>query len=862
MNADAIPIALKECPQWVLWKFEESKDGRPTKVLYTHQRYHASSTDARTWLPFDRALATYEHEAAAEGFFDGIGFVVTRDDAFVGVDLDHCIRDGKVLPWAREIVTELDCYTEVTPSGEGLRIFTLGTLPPGRRKKILNETTHEAVEVYEWGRFLTVTGEVARARGVEERTEALAAMHARFFGRQDDPQPAINPQRRPIHLADVELLAKMRGASNGDAVWSLWQGDIAGYGSRSEADLALCSHLAFWTGGSPARVDQLFRQSSLMRDKWDERRGELTYGQKTIQRVLGGMTDFYDPENATDRSPRIRLKPRPGEPTPVEDAPFETTDLGNAQRLIARYGHALRYCFPWNKWLSWDGARWRVDDTGAVMRCAKNTTRAIYQEAAEARDAEQAKALAKHAVRTQADGRLRAMIELAQSEPEIPVVPEHLDADPWLLCVQNGVIDLRTGHLMEHDRELLITKVAPVSYDPYATCPTWERFLDQIMGGNEALVTFLQRAIGYSLTGNVGERCLFILHGSGRNGKSTLLEAIRALLGDYAMKTPTDTLLAKNDNGIPNDVARLKGARFVAASESDQGRRMAESLVKSMTGGDTLSARFMRGEWFDFQPEFKLWLGTNHKPVIKGTDKGIWDRIRLIPFEVRIPEAEEDKGLAGKLRNELAGILAWAVRGCVDWQREGLGMPDKVRKATAGYRAEMDILEAFMGERCVLHKDARASAKSLYAAYRQWCEANGEKDKDIITQRTFGTSLREKNFVSKHMETGDWWLGIGVRSDQAEPLDTSETEDLPFTEPSPSPAEPSAEPSPSQPEPSEPLFGFARERNISMDLTGKSVQKVQGSGEGSAEVCRGCGMTLRFGGLGDGLCGPCHEEAA
>ncbi len=233
-------------------------------------------------------------------------------------------------------------------------------------------------------------------------------------------------------------------------------------------------------------------------------------------------------------------------------------------------------------------------------------------------------------------------------------------------------------------------------------------------------------------------------------------------MGDYALRTPTDTLLARRDAGIPNNIAALKGARFVSASEADEGRRLAEATIKDLTGGDTISARFMRGEWFDFLPEFKLWLGTNHKPVIRGTDRAIWDRIRLIPFAVRIPDEEQDKHLRTKLLAEAPGILAWAVEGCLAWQRDGLGEPREVRDATAGYRAEMDVLAGFLEDRCVVKEAARVSAKDLYASYVGWCDETGEKP---MTQKAMGQRLGERGFDSARVgkDRARYWLGLGLR---------------------------------------------------------------------------------------------------
>jgi P4 family phage/plasmid primase-like protien len=458
---------------------------------------------------------------------------------------------------------------------------------------------------------------------------------------------------------------------------------------------------------------------------------------------------------------------------PTAAAPPEArpcTDLGNSERLLDRYGRDLLYCdaLPAG-WLTWTDGCWRSDGTREVYERAKATVRSIYTEADAAPRASERKELAQWAVRSEAAGKIEALVSLARSA--IAVEASTFDADSWLLNVQNGVIDLRTGLLLPHRRDLRLTKQALVAYDAHATCPRFEQFLREVFAGDAALASFLQRAIGYSLTGDTRERVLFVLHGRGRNGKDTLLEIITALLGDYALRTPADTLLThdKDRARVPDDVAALRGARFVPASETDEGRALSEARVKELTGNQTLSARHLYGRYFQFQPEFKLWLATNHKPTIRGTDDGIWDRLRLLPFDVRfyLPWEERppdglaaDMDLKATLRAELPGILAWAVRGCLAWQREGLGMPEAIQKANTAYRADMDVLAPFLTECCVLSPFAYVSVSALYRAYATWAEASGERP---LGKRTFGNRLIEHGCGQCRGTGGEHrWLGIGL----------------------------------------------------------------------------------------------------
>lgn len=407
--------------------------------------------------------------------------------------------------------------------------------------------------------------------------------------------------------------------------------------------------------------------------------------------------------------------------------------------------------------------RWAEDKTEEVRRRANDTIRSIYAEASQRADRSERQQMADHARRSENVGRLNAMVELARSLEGIPIAHDSLDGDPWLLNVTNGLVDLRTGELRPHDPRVLTSKLAPIDFDPAAECPTWLSFLDKVMGGNQEMVNFLQRAVGYSLTGVISEQCLFFLHGRGSNGKSTFVETVSTLLGEYWTKTPTETLMSKTHPGISNDVARLVGARLVTAQETEQGRKLAESLIKDLTGGDTVAARFLHQEFFQFKPQFKLWMYGNHKPVIAGTDEGIWRRIRLVPFTVTIPDEEKDRNLPAKLLEELPGILNWAIAGCLAWQSEGLGIPLEVAEATTTYRSEMDPLSDFISEYVVEGPQMTVKASVLYNAYKTWCSASGET---YVSLREFGDKMRGRGYEAKKSGgKGTFWQRIGLKDE-------------------------------------------------------------------------------------------------
>ena len=456
---------------------------------------------------------------------------------------------------------------------------------------------------------------------------------------------------------------------------------------------------------------------------------------------------------------------------PVNDS-HPLTDYGNAERLVDANGQDLRYLFAWHKWLAWDGRRWEVDADGEVMRRAKTTVRALYQEATEAAQgasaepddilrkqyADIATTMLKWARKSESNRLLEAMIALARSEPTIAIAPAALDADHFLFNCFSGTIDLRTGELSPPTRDSMITKLAPTEYDPTAQCPQWLAFLDRIMAGNQALIDFLKRSIGYSLTGVTTEHALFVLYGTGRNGKSTFLNTFLALMGDYAHQTPPDILMVRHWDTHPTERVLLHGIRYAPAIETQEGRQMDEVMTKELTGGDMVVARRMREDFWQFFPTHHIWLATNHKPTIRGTDLGIWSRIRLIPFSVTIPLDEQDRSLADKLKLEWPGILDWAVQGCLEWQAQGLMEPPEVWQATSEYRDDMDVLGVFIADRCNVEEGARSTSKELYDSYQAWSKATGEK---TITKRDFGARLLERGFrPGKGTKGIRLWRGI------------------------------------------------------------------------------------------------------
>lgn len=444
-----------------------------------------------------------------------------------------------------------------------------------------------------------------------------------------------------------------------------------------------------------------------------------------------------------------------GEPDEVR-----LSDVGNSHRLLAAHGADLHFVPQWGEWLVWDGRRWQRDTKGVVTEKAKQVVAGMFQEVAHpppSLSADERKALSKWALASESAQRIGAMIQLARSVPGIPVEPHELDANPYLLNVGNGTVDLRTGEKRAHDREDLMTKMAGTTYRPTARAERFKRFLESILP-DAAVRRFLQRFFGYCLTGAVSEQVLVVAYGGGSNGKSTLARAIQEVMGEYAMEADTDLLLARRDTH-PTGVADLLGARFVVAQEVDEGRRLNEAQVKQLTGGDRIKARRMRQDFFEFDPTHKLMLATNHRPDVRGTDYAIWRRLKLVPFEVTITGDQQDRSLPDVLRNEAPGILQWMIAGCVDWHHAGLTDPHAVRIATDDYRAAMDVLGAFIAERCVTGPTTKVASKALYADYLDWCHRTGEQP---MSQRRLGQSLGDRGYQQQRTMSERQWHGIGL----------------------------------------------------------------------------------------------------
>lgn len=755
---ESIPQELKNLPNWICWKaVPQPRPDDPEHIgkipINPRTGGKAQSNNSDTWTDFDTALKASEQ-------FTGIGFMF-GNSPFFGVDIDGIEPDiREFLDGGNGIVSEfihaLRSYAELSPSGKGIHIICRGELPQGARRR-------GNVEMYDSGRFFTVTGNsIGGYADVADCTEAIKPLHEKYLGgtRSEPAQRVI--QTAPLPCSVSEVLEAASRAKNGSRFQALYAGNCSEYASQSEADMAFCNMLAFWTGRNAALMDEIFRNSGLMRDKWDRRQSGSTYGALTIQKACEQCTNVYQPKpkfRVNIVGTGLALSVPSGQQETVEPRLYSLDDMGNAKRFIDLFGEDFRYNYTDKTFLYWDGCRWAADLTGAVERSADVAVEAMSAEAdwyESSGDEDAAKAFRKHIKASRSNKSKTNMLKEVQHN--MPIMPFQLDKHKMAFNVPNGTLSLKSGELVPAKRDYFITKFSPVEFTQNADCPMWRRFLDDIFGGDKELIRYIQKAVGYSMTGDTSEQCVFFLYGTGRNGKSTFLDVLREIFGDYVSNIQPETIMVKNGmgNGINSDIARLKGARMVTTVEPNEGVRLNEGLIKQLTGDDAVTARKLYGNEFEFKPEFKLWMATNHKPVIRGTDDGIWRRIHMIPFTVQIPVDKVDRQLKSKLEREYPAILRWAVEGCLLWQREGLKQPKAVLNMTREYRREMDVISGFLDDRCEVGEGFSAKSSELYAAYSAWCESNTEYK---MSNTKFSVEM-DKRFPKTKQRDGMYFSGV------------------------------------------------------------------------------------------------------
>lgn len=771
---EKIPEELRQLPCWICWKaVPDPKSHSGIKKIPIDPRIgrNASSTDPASWTDFASAVKASEN-------FSGIGFVFDGSSGYFGVDVDDiggCINDlmssGDADNIAGEFISSLRSYTELSQSGNGIHIICKGTLPSeGRRRG--------NVEMYERGRYFVMTGNAIGNYPIADCTEAIKPLHEKYIGNSRGKNSAPSKVSGNVAVGNIsELLEKVRNSKQGKLFTDLMNGKFENYyNSHSEADLALCNILAFWTGRSFEMIDSIFRSSGLMRDKWDRKQSGSTYGALTVNKAISECTSAYGERSAaaSDENYSITISDDGAAHVRSEDGSkvrlYTMDDTGNAERMFVNYGDRLRYSYIEKSWYYWDTKKWCKDITGTVDRVADDSLDIMQRETEIYKQIDQKithegdkpsmeKLFLKHIKASRSSKAKTAMKKELQHK--IPVVPGQFDRDKYVLNTPDGIVDLRNGKLMPHNSDKYITKICGTELSEN-DCPEWKKFLDTVFDGDPEMIRYIQKAVGYSLSGSTSEQCVFFLYGTGRNGKSTFLDTVRTMMGDYAANAQPETIMfsPKNAGGARSDIARLKGTRFVTTVEPNEGMRLDEGLIKQLTGGDPITTRFQYSSDFEFVPEFKIWMATNHKPIIRGTDTGIWRRIHLVPFGVQIPESKIDRNLPYKLRKELPSILKWAIDGYALYKSEGLRMPLVVRNAVNDYRREMDVISSFIASCCILGSGSEQSSV-LYAVYCKWASDNNEYK---MSHTRFTAELLKKGGIEREARRdGKYIKGISIQ---------------------------------------------------------------------------------------------------
>lgn len=804
---DNIPAELRTLPQWVLWKAE-----RNTKVPYQASGARAESDNPATWTTYEAACAAFE-----AGGFSGIGLMFADGGGLFGIDLDDCIRDGQVAAWAEQILIDCATYAEVSPSGGGIKLWGRGALPrnfkPDKKKipdELIPADDPGHIELYDHRRFFTVTG--WQVDGVPASLSTVNGALDRIVGLLDEPKhredtpPATAPlSSRPTSRRYLERWAnakieyaieRVALALDGEKhntryAMARLLGGLIPHGLATEDSL----ERALFDANPPKTAAQRSERKTIRDGIAEGTRAPLQLPDEPRQPVFNSAGFACCPKHehvldaakngngwkcrARDASTESGwcdfwwdgdgyLQPKAVDPETGEIIETQGSDLllaanrsdeGNAECLEQIAGIDLRYCHTRQKWLAWDGSRWAIDEVGAARRAMVSTVRARFMAAVGIPDTTQRAKFTAWCIGAENNGKVESALKAAISRPSFATTIDLWDADPMLAAAKGATIDLRAVVHRAVDRADYLTMRLGAQYDPEATCPRWLQFLDEVFVGNVELIAFVQRAVGYCLTGNVREQKIFLLHGGGANGKSTFLKVLMDLMGTYADNASFETFDANRRNEASNDLAKLRGKRFVTVIETEEGKRLAEAKVKSVTGSDMITCRFLYAEYFSYYPTYKIWLAMNHLPAIRGTDNGIWRRILLIPFNQSFV-GREDKQLDEALSAELDGVLQWALEGLRQWHKRGLDAPEIVTAAVSSYRADSDQIGRWMDERCLLAPNIFLPSGKGYDDYKTWCLASGEEP---VSQNKWGRRMNDKGLEQSPNTANRGWFNIGLK---------------------------------------------------------------------------------------------------
>lgn len=763
VNFMNIPAELKTVCRFCVWKFEK-RSGKKTKIPYNPQTGEkARSNDARTFSDFRTAAATY-----AIGGYDGLGICV--GNGIGAFDIDHCIReDGTLNDVAAQVLSVFDtCYVEKSPSGLGLRGFfhVPGDYVFDKTVYYINNRK-KGLEVYMPGatnRFVTVTGDVYRTGDIPDNPEAMTTLLDSMMRRAKQVTSSHIGHRS--YLTDEAVVEHALKSPAGDKFQKYMDGDWQEmYDNQSDADMSFISMLAFWCGCDEEQMDRIYRSSGMMRAKWDRKQAGTTYGALTIRNAVNSCTSIYLPVNAQDiveeefscldeedvdfQPDFSKLSLTLEEMAPHSNPRYGREEIGIGNMFADYFKPIARYNKERKLWYIYDGTVWQ-EDLGnlKVAELAKMLADKLYVFALTIMEEDARKRFIDRVRKLQLRKHRDTMVKEATSVYPIPMVL--FDNNTYLFNCRNGTLDLRSMEFREHRPEDFLTKCSEVVYDRDADCPRWKSFMDEIMQGDTGRIRYLQKAMGYALSGDTSLECLFILYGATtRNGKGTTMETFLKIMGEYGKNADPSMLAMKftaQSNGPSEELARLAGARFVNISEPEKKITLDAGLVKRLTGNDTITARFLHENSFEFQTRFKVFVNTNHLPNI--TDLTLFEsgRIKIIPFNRHFEEHEQDKGLKAffALPENQSGIFNWVLEGYQMYRKERLEMPKSVLEATQEYRMESDKISQFASACLVEAKGSELRSQAIYNRYKEWCSENN--------YRPEGQGNFKKSFLKNHTE--------------------------------------------------------------------------------------------------------------
>lgn len=753
---DIIPQELKQFKQWLLWKLE-NVNGRPSKVPYSITGRRASTTDPGTWGSFDEVKSKYE-----AGGYDGIGFVFTENDPFCAIDLDHCKEGGKIKKEAEEIIRKFNSYAEYSPSGEGVHIIIKAKLNGRHNRK-------GDIEIYDQKRYFTFTGQhiFFCPLKIEERQKELEEFYKEVFKVLpfDHPSSRVereNKEDRTINITKKlinDVLGGLNSIRDTQEFVDLFNGNWQGrYPSQSEADFVFVKLILKATNSENA-VIALWLASKLYREKLERE----DYIERTIKRAKEELRrELFREFEEINIDERIDIN-KDGIFT-IDREP-EPGDRSHAKILAMTFKEKLRWHSKEKRWYLWNGKFWEEKSEEGLIKMACERLKNVYKlKYLNTKEIEKIKKFIKYLEEAGKETKLKSAVNLLKGFDPILVEKEIFDQRLDLLNLENGVLNLNTFELEEHKAEYYFTSILPIKYDPQAKCPKWLEHLNLFIPDPE-IQRQLQRDLGFALYSVEHKHFFHIWYGIGANGKSTTENILKEVFGTYCKQGAQNLFDDDRQYHHPTELADLKGGKLVFVEEREKNKDLTEAKIKTLTGGTLISARFMHGNFFTFRPTFLIVLVGNYKPNIKGTDFGIWDRVRLIPWNYTIPPEKRrpQNEVVAEILEEKSGILNWLLEGLKDWKADNSWRASDVKKATEEYRLEQDQVERFILSKCERDPHYTVEVKTLYEEYCNWCEE--EKEGSPFSKRRFGEILKHKNLKQDRegKDRSRVWRGIRLK---------------------------------------------------------------------------------------------------